>query len=406
MKNLEKKYRENYGIATLKIKSNNVFGHFIEISKALAPKAPADFFRKQTLVNCERFSTHELSQLEEEVLLARDDLHRLERDILEKLLSQVSSLADEILSLSQTLGFLDVLSTFSWVALQEDMTRPEIELDRQIFQVTGAEHPLVRSRQQDIFVPHDLTLDHSRYFALITGPNMAGKTTVMREVAIIQFLAQIGSFVPARSARLSLCDYLFSRLGASDDILNGRSTFMVEMSETSSILRHATARSLIILDEVGRGTSTYDGMSIAWSLIEFFVSQVKGLCLFSTHYHELIDLVESLEGAFNLTVETVTQKGEVKFLYRLKEGGVQESFGLYVAKLAGLPPSVLERSQEILHRLEERTGESSPLCPPSFDVVSPPLSELETQLSSLDVMEMTPLEALLKLKEWQDLQKY
>ena len=406
---LEKKYRSQYNLGTLRIKHNNILGYFIEISRAVAKRVPEEFHKKQTLVNSERFTSDELQDLERELLYAQDLLQKLEQNILGKLLQGISQLAPDILTLSQTLGTLDVLSTMAWVARVEDLNCPQIFPDRQIFKVEKGEHPLIKALSQGIFVPHDIHLDKQRYFALITGPNMAGKTTVMREMAIIQFLAQVGSFVPAASAQLGLCDYLFSRLGASDDILNGQSTFMVEMSETASILRHATSRSLIILDEVGRGTSTYDGMSIAWALVEFFVRETKALCLFSTHYHELIELVENLKGAVNLTVETVTQKGEVKFLYRLVEGGAQESFGLYVAQLAGLPSPVLQRSQEILNQLEQSSSKTIPretTHVPAPGITSPPLvppqlARLKSTLESLNVMEMTPMQALQKLQELQ-----
>jgi DNA mismatch repair protein MutS len=243
---------------------------------------------------------------------------------------------------------------------------------------------------------------------------MAGKTTVMREVAIIQLLAQIGSFVPAKIARLGMCDFLFSRLGASDDILKGQSTFMVEMAETAEILRHATNKSLIILDEVGRGTSTYDGLSIAWGLVEHFIDQTRALTLFATHYHELIDVADKKPAAKNLTVETVNHKGNVQFLYRLIEKAASQSFGIYVASLAGLPSSVLKRSQEILHQLEtahrspildQKAYEtsrktSSQLCffeDLKTEEVPSYLKELEEELSRIDVMKMTPIDALLKL---------
>jgi DNA mismatch repair protein MutS len=243
---------------------------------------------------------------------------------------------------------------------------------------------------------------------------MAGKTTVMREVAIIQLLAQIGSFVPAKSAELGLCDFLFSRLGASDDILKGQSTFMVEMSETAEILRHATNKSLIILDEVGRGTSTYDGLSIAWGLVEHFIHETKALTLFATHYHELIDVVEKCEAAKNLTVETINHNGKVQFLYRLIEQAASQSYGIYVAKLAGLPKSILKRSEEILTLLEENHSNpisenkssanvnSSQLCfleDVKVEEIPEYLKELEKEISKLDIMKMTPIDALLKLNQ-------
>jgi DNA mismatch repair protein MutS len=254
-----------------------------------------------------------------------------------------------------------------------------------------------------------LKLTHDKYFGLITGPNMAGKTTVMREMAIIQFLAQIGSFVPAKKAEINLCDALFSRLGASDDILRGQSTFMVEMTETAEILRHATSRSLIIIDEIGRGTSTYDGLSIAWALVEYFIHQTKALTLFSTHYHELIDLVKNLPEAKNLTVETIEKDGHVQFLYRLIEQGATQSFGIHVARLAGLPRLVLERSSQILHELEEKEELKSNLD--FTNQLSLPLDEknssdeglIKKSLVGLDLNSMTPLQAMQKLHDLQKL---
>jgi DNA mismatch repair protein MutS len=273
---------------------------------------------------------------------------------------------------------------------------------------------LIKSLIKDQFVCHDLHLDEKVYFGLITGPNMAGKTTVMREVAIIQLLAQMGSFVPAKVAKLGLCDFLFSRLGASDDILKGQSTFMVEMAETAEILRHATTKSLIILDEVGRGTSTYDGLSIAWGLVEHFIDTTRALTLFATHYHELIDIADKNPAAKNLTVETISHKGNVQFLYRLIEQAASQSFGIYVASLAGLPKSVLKRSEEILQQLEKHhhapmlpttqptTQASSQLSflPESkVEVIPSYLKDLELEISKMDVMKMTPIDALIKLNQ-------
>jgi len=407
---LERKYRDQTGILKLRIKSNNVTGHFIEVPKSQSKNMPDSFTRRQTLVNTERYSTKELLKYENQVLSSKEKLERIEKEIFENLTDQVKEVAKEILLLSEFLSYLDVFQGLSWVAHQENLVRPQIYKNKKVLKVKGGWHPLVKSVILDQFVAHDLTLDKSCYFGLLTGPNMAGKTTVMREMAIIQFLAQIGSFVPAKSASLGLCDYLFSRLGASDDILKGQSTFMVEMSETSEIIRHATERSLIILDEVGRGTSTFDGLSIAWSLVEHFIRNLKSLTLFATHYHELIDLVENEPGGKNLTVETITQKGNVQFLYRLIEKATAQSYGIYVAKLAGLPKSLLNRSQEILASLEKENlgGKIGPCGPGSGTQLSffgddePPaipthLKEIEGELSKINIMNLTPLQALEKL---------
>ncbi|OUR96420.1 DNA mismatch repair protein MutS [Halobacteriovorax marinus] len=413
---LEARYREETGIPKLRVKSNNVAGYFIEISKSHSDKVPEHFKRRQTLVNAERYTTEELTAFEKEIFSAKEKLERLEREIFKSLTTLVATNNQSILTLAKSIGMLDVFQSFAWIAHQEDFTKPLISNKVKRSKLEGAWHPLIKSIIKDQFVAHDLNLDEDCFFGLITGPNMAGKTTVMREVAIIQILAQVGSFVPAELAEISLCDYLFSRLGASDDILKGQSTFMVEMAETAEILRHATEKSLIILDEVGRGTSTYDGLSIAWSLVEHFVTKTKALTLFATHYHELIEVVDNLEGAKNLTVETLNKNGDVQFLYRLIEQGASQSFGIYVAKLAGLPASILDRSTNLLNTLEQGDEQKVVASKISNDQLSffgeteiivekeipENLQKLESDLSNLDVMNMTPLQALNKLNELKD----
>ena len=417
---MENKLKEETGILKLRIKSNNVSGFFIEISKGSAQKVPKTFERRQTLVNAERFTTPELVQLEKETITAQSKLEKLEREIFKNLIEKVASLKSEIHSMSQHIASIDSFLSFATIASAENLTRPIIHSEKQQLIIKQSFHPLIKSLIKNQFVCHDLTLNNKTYFGLITGPNMAGKTTVMREIAIIQLLAQIGSFVPAKSAELGLCDFLFSRLGASDDILKGQSTFMVEMAETAEILRHASKRSLIILDEVGRGTSTYDGLSIAWGLVEHFIEKTKALTLFATHYHELIEVADSYDTAKNLTVETINHNGQVQFLYRLIEKPASQSFGLYVAKLAGLPNSILTRSEEILKQLEHnhhslevknsqvlatssKSNKGTQLCflDDIITEVEIPehLKQLEVELTKLDVMKMTPIDALLKLNE-------
>ncbi|MBP9680581.1 MAG: DNA mismatch repair protein MutS [Bacteriovorax sp.] len=412
--NMETRLRAESGIQKLRIKSNNVTGFFIEVSKGSTTKIPENFERRQTLVNAERYTTPELTQLEKETITAQSKLEKLEREIFKDLITTVHELRLSIMTMSAHIAMIDIFQSLASMALQEGFTRPIIERKNQILHIEEGFHPLIKSLIKDQFVCHDLHLDSNVYFGLITGPNMAGKTTVMREVAIIQLLAQMGSFVPARSARLGLCDFLFSRLGASDDILKGQSTFMVEMAETAEILRHATDKSLIILDEVGRGTSTYDGLSIAWGLVEHFIQETRALTLFATHYHELIDVAEKNPAAKNLTVETINHKGNVQFLYRLIEKPASQSFGIYVAKLAGLPKSVLDRSQEILHLLEKNhhppvlepktplKNKSAQLCfldDLKTEEVPTYLKELEKEFAKLDVLKMTPIDALIKLNQ-------
>ncbi len=403
---MEAEYRKKTGIGNLKIKYNNVAGYFIEISKSHLNKVPKSFERTQTLVNNERYQTNELIEFEKEILTAQSKLQKLEKEIFESVCAEVTNNNQLIMQIGDELAMLDCMQSLAVVAYSEGFTCPEF-LPQKIFQTRNAWHPLIKSVIQDQFVPHNLNLDHKQFFGLITGPNMAGKTTVMREMAIIQFLAQIGSYVPAESATLSIVDYIFSRLGASDDIMRGQSTFMVEMSETAEIIRHATENSLILLDEIGRGTSTYDGLSIAWALCEYLTQKTRALTLFSTHYHELIELVETIPNAKNLTVKTINENGKVQFLYRLIEEGATQSFGIHVAELAGLPKQILKRSQELLKTLEKNHNHAHDLLSdktselPLFS--TPKEINLTQQLKTIDISKLTPLEALNKLHELQNL---
>ena len=410
---LEKRYRDETGISNLKIKSNNVAGYFIEVSKSHTKKVPQSFIRRQTLVNSERYQSPELADFEKDMVTAKDKLHKLEKEIFDGIVSLVIKSAAEILKLANALAMIDVFQSLSWISFQENFICPKINEKEKILNVQGGWHPLIKAAIKDQFVEHDLHLNSEFFFGLVTGPNMAGKTTVMREMAIIQFLTQLGCYVPAKFAEVGLCDYLFSRLGAHDDIIKGQSTFMVEMSETAEILRHATEKSLIILDEIGRGTSTYDGLSIAWSLVEYFHKKTKAITLFSTHYHELIDLVDSLENAKNLTVKTINENGNVQFLYQLIEQGAQQSFGIHVAKLAGLPKDVLKRSADILSQLEKNHNHASDVIGKKSDnqldmfcytpevVFEPEVSFIQEEIEKLDVSNMTPMQALQKLYELQ-----
>jgi len=409
LQKIEDKYKKDTGIGNLKIKYNNVAGYFIEVSKSHLDKVPAHFKRKQTLVNAERYLTDELIQFEKEILTARDSLEKIEKELFNNLLNAVKNISSDLLIMAHNLAFLDSFLSLALVACQDGYTRPTFINGQKILEVQGGFHPLIRHFIQEKFITHNLNLNQDCYFGLITGPNMAGKTTVMREMAIIQFLGQLGSFVPAKKATLSLCDYLFCRLGASDDITKGQSTFMVEMTEAAEIIRHATKQSLIILDELGRGTSTHDGLAIAWALTEHLVKKTKALCLFATHYHELIEVVSKLAGAKNLTTEIINQDGKVHFLYRLLEQGATESFGIYVAGLAGLPESILKRSSELLNKLEglhpvNKRKSSTSLQPGFFDEIPEQktpqyLIDIENILKSIDPLQMTPIEALSTLDQ-------
>lgn len=401
---LEAKYRSSTGIGNLKIKHNNISGYFIEVSNSHLSKVPKSFQRRQTLVNNERYVTQELEIFEKDVNEAMNKLIKLEKEIFESFTNSIEEHSHLVLDIAKRMAQIDVFQSLAWIGLQENFTRPILHADRRMVKITGAWHPLIKANIKDSFITHSMSLDENCYFGLITGPNMAGKTTVMREVAIIQYLAQMGCFVPAQTAELGICDYLFSRLGASDDIIKGQSTFMVEMAETAEILRHASEKSLIILDEIGRGTSTYDGLSIAWALVEYFVKKLKPLTLFATHYHELIDLIETMPEAKNFTVRTEQKNGKVQFLYELIEEGATQSFGIHVAELAGLPKDVLKRSREILKDLESQESKTQTVISPQLTFFSNSTPEIpdyvlniEKEIRKLDVNNITPLQALQKL---------
>ncbi|MGB0452720.1 MAG: DNA mismatch repair protein MutS [Bacteriovoracaceae bacterium] len=414
---LEESYRSETKILKLRVKKNNVAGFFIEVPKSQSDKMPKKFVRKQTLTNTERFLTDELKAVENETILAKDKLSKVEREIFNEVVENVTNELISIRLLSENIAFLDVITNFTDIAIKEGFTKPLI-VDGKRCELESAWHPLVKRFNGNEFINHSIELHEDKFFALITGPNMAGKTTVMREIAIIQLMAQMGSFVPAQNAKLSLCDFLFSRLGANDNITQGLSTFMVEMTETAEILRHATEHSLILLDEVGRGTSTYDGLSIAWSLTEHIASNIQAMTLFATHYHELIEVVDQLPGAVNMTVATKVERGVVQFLYHLIEAPASESYGIYVAKLAGLPAKLLSRANSLLKKLETQKSKATSdneMQMDLFDIPSNPQveTELETfkeaehdnqlrrQISEIELNKITPLEALNKIHEIQ-----
>ena len=412
---LEQKYLSTTDIPKLKIKQNNIHGHFIEVSKTHSDKIPSFFTRRQTLVNSERYTTEELDQLDRDSAVAREKLQDVEREILKSCFENFKNKSSEVIKLCNYIEEIDILQSLAFVAYTNSWTRPEISSEDQHFEMEGAWHPLIKKIIGESFVTHNLKLTKDCFFGLITGPNMAGKTTVMREVAIIQLLAQIGSFIPAKKAVLSLSDFIFSRLGASDNIQQGQSTFMVEMSETAEITRHATKKSLVILDEIGRGTSTYDGLSIAWSLVNYFNKTIKCRTLFASHYHELIDVADKLPSAKNLTVKTKKVGERVDFLYELIEQGANQSFGIYVAKLAGLPKSTLIEATNILHKLEteKKASEASNNQLSFFDFdqsnSTSPITEFEDKelevlktIKSININNLSPIDSLLKIKEIQD----
>ena len=409
---LERRERERTGIKSLKVGYNRVFGYYIEVSKPNLSQVPPDYIRKQTLVNGERFFTPELKEYETQILNAQERIAELEAELFRRVCQQVAAQAEPILALADAVAHIDVFSSLAEVAVRYSYIRPELTTNNTII-IKEGRHPVVeRSLADSSFVPNDTYLSNDgAQLIILTGPNMSGKSTYLRQVALIVLLAQIGSFVPAGSAGIGVVDRIFTRIGAGEDLAAGKSTFMVEMVEMANILNNATLRSLIILDEIGRGTSTYDGLSIARAVCEYIHNHPRlgAKTLFATHYHELVELASYLPRAKNFNVAVTEQGGEVIFLRKIVPGGVDKSYGIHVAKLAGLPKSVVHRAQEVLAELEEdshkaplRSAPRRKKEPPAEHISlfgqKPPLLE---ELEKLDIDSMTPLEALTKLYELQ-----
>jgi DNA mismatch repair protein MutS len=404
--NLEKQERERTGIKSLKVGYNRVFGYYLEVTKANTDRVPEEYIRKQTLVNAERYIIPELKEYESLILNAEERIIDLEGRIFRQVLEQVAAAAPRLLAIARGLAQLDVYAGLAEVALMHRYVRPELGTDGELHIVAGR-HPVVEvTQREEPFVPNDARFTPDDMILIITGPNMAGKSTYLRQVALIVLMAQIGSFVPADEARISLVDRIFTRIGAQDEISAGQSTFMVEMVETANLLNHATPRSLLVLDEVGRGTSTYDGISIAWAVVEYIHNHPELRCktLFATHYHELTQLADVLPRIQNYNVAVAEDKGRVVFLRRIVPGGADRSYGIHVAQLAGLPRSVVHRAEEILQELQQEarapgTGKRTIAVQqlPLFAIGNP----LTEELQELDISAMTPLEAINKLYELQ-----
>lgn len=350
---LESAERDRTGIRSLKVGYNKVFGYYLEITHANAHLVPPEYIRKQTLANAERYITPDLKEYEQKILGAEEKIIQLEYQLFLELREKARQSTSKILDVAHALAELDVFMSLAEAAVRNHYTRPELTTDGKL-QIIEGRHPVVEKMLQDQdFVPNDTLLSSQKHLALITGPNMAGKSTYMRQVALIVLMAQIGSFVPAQKARISIADHIFTRVGASDDLASGQSTFMVEMREVAHILHHVTEHSLVILDEVGRGTATYDGLSIAWAIAEYLASQdVHPKTLFATHYHELTELEESLPGIFNLHVGVREHGEDIIFLHKIIPGRADRSYGIQVAKLAGLPSALLQRARTLLTELE------------------------------------------------------
>ena len=418
---VEQRERERTGIGSLKVKFNSIFGYYIEISKANLHLSPADYERKQTLVNAERFTTPELKEFESKILDAQEKIVEIERRLFAELRSAIAAEAKRIRQTALALAEVDVLGCLAHIAALRNYCRPrfdEVEKaeDAGDLEIVEGRHPVIELQElaagSERFVPNDLFLDSALHNAthnivVLTGPNMGGKSTYLRQAALIVIMAQMGSFVPARAVRLGIVDRVFTRIGASDNLARGRSTFMVEMTETAAILHTATARSLILLDEVGRGTSTYDGLAIAWAAIEYLHARVHAKTLFATHYFELTELAEQLSGVKNYHVSVKETGGSVVFLRRVEPGAADRSYGIEVAKLAGLPNEVVVRAREVLaehesseHRLSGHlTPGAEPERPTQLTIFTPLSQPVLEKLREVDLNRLTPLEALNLLAE-------
>ena len=405
---LEAREKVRTGIKTLKVRYNKVFGYYIEIPKSSSEIVPQEYERKQTLVNAERFITPELKEYEEKILNAEEKILVLEEELFNRILEELSQFATVIQEDAYHCSVLDVITTFAQNAVFYDYIKPEITND-DVLEIKEGRHPVVeRLLEQSSFIPNDITLKKdSERILIITGPNMGGKSTLLRQVALIVLLAQIGSFVPATFAKIGLTDRIFTRIGAHDVIVEHRSTFMVEMYECANILNNATEKSLVILDEVGRGTSTYDGVAIAWSITEYLHDNIENIgprTLFATHYHELIDLENKLSRVKNYHVSVKNVDGEIFFLYKIKEGGISESFGVHVASLAGLPKKVIDDADtllSILHDKDKSLENKQTLIKPKKEEASPidEQTQFTTEMSEIDIDRITPIEAFNLLNQ-------
>jgi len=415
---LEQKERERTGIKNLKVGFNKVFGYYIDVTKSYFDLVPDSYIRKQTLANSERYITPELKEMEDTILGAEEKSVKLEYQLFIEIRDSIAEQVHRIQNTAHIISVLDVLWSLAKVGFENGYTRPRINEDG-IIKIKNGRHPVVeKTLHHNLFVPNDTYLDMDQErVVIITGPNMAGKSTYMRQVALIVLMAQIGSFVPASEASIGIVDRIFTRVGASDDLSSGQSTFMVEMSEVANILHNATPKSLIILDEIGRGTSTFDGLSIAWAVIEYICNRdtLGAKTLFATHYHELTELEGKMDGIKNYCVAVKEQGDDIIFLRKIIRGGADKSFGIQVAKLAGLPEKVIDRAKELLKKLEEtdinrahnQTGKGSKenlavferkkakgLKASQISFFEPPVSPIEEKLKSLDVLRLTPMDAI------------
>jgi DNA mismatch repair protein MutS len=426
---IERRERERTGIGSLKVSYNKVFGYYIEVTKTNLQNVPPDYIRKQTLANAERFITPELKEYEDKVLGAEEKILDMEFRLFQLVRESVAGSTVRIQDVARRLAVFDCLASLAEAAARNNYTRPVI-LDGDALRIIEGRHPVIEQVSSDErFIPNDTFLDcEENQLVILTGPNMAGKSTYMRQVAVLTIMAQMGSFVPVREAQIGLVDRIFTRVGASDFISRGQSTFMVEMNETANILNNATDRSLIILDEIGRGTSTFDGISIAWAVAEYIHTKIRARTLFATHYHELTELALTMDRVKNYTVAIKEWNDQIIFLRKVVEGGADKSYGIQVARLAGLPQAVIQRAKEVLANLEQaefnelgepvaashlargagekvvdrekgtgRNGEASDAPAPQLGLFATGAGLLFKEIADLNLDAMTPLDAMNKL---------
>jgi DNA mismatch repair protein MutS len=400
---IEARERQRTGIASLKVRFNNVFGYYIEISRANQHLAPSDYERKQTLVNAERFTTPELKEYEHKILSAEEKILEIEKRIFNELRQQTADQAQRIRATASAVAELDVAASLAQVAAENRYIRPSFSADGEM-RIAAGRHPVIEriaGEEAGRFIPNDLYLNNGAdRVALITGPNMGGKSTYLRQAALIVILAQMGSWVPATAASLPLIDRVFTRIGASDNLARGRSTFMVEMTETAVILNTATPRSFIVLDEIGRGTATYDGLSLAWAVVEHISAMTGAKTLFATHYHELTELAGQLDGVRNLSVSVKEAGDRIIFLYKVEPGKADRSYGIEVARLAGLPDTVIQRAREVLHQHEIMPAREIS-APVQIRLFEPGIDDFKEKIRALKIDEMRPVEALRILEALQ-----
>ncbi len=401
---LEKNEKARTGIKTLKVGYNKVFGYYIEVTHSNTDHVPDEYIRKQTLVNAERYITPELKEYETLVLNAEDQIHEIEGRVFAQVCEELAQGTNDMLETARGLGELDAYLSLAETAAVNNYHRPEI-VDEKCLEITDGRHPVVEKlRTSERFVPNDAIFEEGEIIRIITGPNMSGKSTFLRQVALIVLMAQMGSFVPAEKAKIGLVDRIFTRIGAQDEIHAGQSTFMVEMIEAANILHNATPRSLLILDEIGRGTSTYDGVSIAWAMIEYIHSHpdLKATTLFATHYHELTQLADLLPGVRNYNVAVSEADGKVIFMHKIIPGGADRSYGIHVAQIAGLPRPVIQRANEILQQLEESSGNTLERKQTTRQQLTlfPENNPVLDAIKNLDINSLTPIEALNLLYDW------